>query len=228
MNIIETIAKAKYLAKPEQVAQLALAYNSANDSRSNTQATYLRVLVASLCHELKIDRKHARLPDIDAQLLALEAVSDRFYPSIVEAVIPVALQAVPGEPAGIARNKALQRNSRTNFARSSKSTLVSFVKAGGNIRTLDVATMSKHDMVAQTHELNAERSGKPVATAQPSISRFVAQVRVLAESDRKAALALVESARDSLTECVNDFRAGVKSNGHDVGKRPWNERRQAA
>lgn len=115
---MNTIERAGYTASEEQIEQLArdVAIGKRADS------TYLRVLVAAVQSALKGKRQRA--------LTALQAAHERFYAAVLRGV-------------GADDISPKERTRRATFARTATSTLRSFAKTGGDIRTLDVATVTK-------------------------------------------------------------------------------------
>lgn len=115
MNII---AKAGYIASEEQIEGLArdVALGKQADS------TYLRVLVAAVQTALKGKRQRAET--------ALRQAHERFYAAVLRGV-------------GADDITPRERTRRATFARTATSTLRSFVKAGGDVRGLDVLTVTK-------------------------------------------------------------------------------------
>lgn len=65
------------------------------------------------------------------------------YALVTEVAITDALKNAEGDDDNTKKAKAQERNRRTNFARSAVSTLRRYLKAGGTLSEIDVATASK-------------------------------------------------------------------------------------
>jgi len=186
MNIIETIEKRHYVATTAQVAQLATAQYSGAQASAAGGLCYMRVLYATLMHELGIDKKHARLPSSESQMAALNTLQTTYMRAIVEAIATDC--------------DALERNRRTNFARTAKSTLARYIKADGDLRALKVTTLTKASLTEAIHALTGTIAG---TQTQPSIVRFIKRLQVLPQ---RTALKLAEDARDQLTAAILTLR----------------------
>jgi len=146
-NIQQALAKAHYVATEAQVEQLAAAQYTATMEVEGHNLTYLRVLVVGVQAQVGT-KKRGRQPTVDAQLTVVENVHTKFYAAVLRGVTTPDVAAEDGlEPVERSR-RALERNRRSTFARSAKTTLVNFVKGGGDIRGLDAATVSKASLRA--------------------------------------------------------------------------------
>lgn len=114
-NVIE---KAGYIASEEQIEGLArdVAIGRKADS------TYLRVLVVAVQTALKGKRQRA--------VTALQTAHEKFYAAVLRGV-------------GADDITPRERTRRATFARTATSTLRSFLKGGGEVRTLDVTLVTK-------------------------------------------------------------------------------------
>lgn len=187
-----SLARAGYLASDAAVASLARDYMASRNSADIVRSSYLRVLVAHAQHELGNARVSER-----TQLDVLERVNARLYAVILRAVTtPDVANAEDLEPAE-RRRRALERNSRSAFARTAKSTLASWIKAGGKLPSLDPAEVSKGAL----RELYAQQRAGP-STLADRISRAESRLESLllkvAKEDLDAARDMVEALRERL------------------------------
>lgn len=198
MAILESIASRGYRATEAQVEQLAK--HVALGRRAD--GTYLRVL----CAAVKAKRPRSR-----AQALAvLDLLHERFYKAVQRGVGPATL-------------KASERRRRSAFARSTASTLRGFIRGGGSVRKIDVATVSK---------LQLRRASMPTLRGSRDDRIAQASQRSLLSAVRRMARKRPEHARDKLNAviaaCTRELRAlpatqdtGVKGQAHDfVNRKP--------
>lgn len=182
---MNTLERAGYVASEEQIEQLArdVAVGKKADS------TYLRVLVAAVQSALKAKRQRA--------VTALQSAHERFYPAILRGV--GADDVAPKE-----------RTRRATFARTATSTLRTFAKAGGDIRALDVAEVTKASLRQFTAPevptgTRAERSAaRATAALLRSLKRMEpAEARVALDTAVKA----LQARRESLSGISRAARA---------------------
>lgn len=160
-----------YVATPDDVAQITREIIAAQKQGSEGRATYLRALIATTQAELgQQPRQRAASPagklteeEKAAQLAALEKVHERFYVAVVKA----AKALIDGPDRG-----GLELNKRTNFARSSASTLRRWVRAGNDITGL-VASRTTKAMLAVT----GRRKGPSPKVLRNQANRFGARLQ---------------------------------------------------
>jgi hypothetical protein len=175
-----------FIGTPATIRQLTNTILRAAAEGVEGQVTYLKMVVGTTIHELSAKapktatrgRQPKLSPEqIQAQLAALDAVNDRFYPEVLAA-------ASADLPNG--RDKAKELNRRTNFARSAVSTIRGYIKAGNDITRIAPAACTKRS-------LQVERAARPPSAARMrkrvetrSIA-FVGALLELAETDKAAA-----------------------------------------
>jgi len=120
MNIISEIVKSKYVANAEQIEELSRQFAIASKRREDTSGTYLNVLVA-------VTQVH--LADAD-QLMALDDAHRLMYEAVIRGINATGVEG-----------PAAQR--RATFARTAKSTLAQWMKAGGNVQELEPGKVTK-------------------------------------------------------------------------------------
>lgn len=168
-DVLTDLSINKWVATAEQVGELARVYVDHQTELANIGGSYLKVLIASTLHALGAEIRTAplrgRAPKHDEaekerQSKAFEEVQGSFYGAVLSAVIPAELQDDEGKPQSVRSANALERNRRTNFARSAASTVRSFLRNGGDLRILNVSTVTK----GQLAELAASKApAKPEA-----------------------------------------------------------------
>lgn len=162
------VKEPSYLYNDQAVAQLARQYVEGVEKSVSVGESYLKVLVAHSQEQLKSAPGAATQ---DAMLGAVTAAHARLYGII--------LQAVASEA------DAKERNRRTNFARTSKADITSWLRAGYKLSTLNPATVSKDQLRKQT----VARRSPPTFAQQleAARARVVTLLKELAEQDAEAA-----------------------------------------
>lgn len=180
MNIQQTIVKAHYVATEQQVEQLAGAQYTASTEVEGYNNTYLRVLVVDVQSQVGT-KKRGRTLAIDAQLTVVTQSHDKFYPAVLRGVTTPdvdsdVLDHETGKPLlpPERSRRALERNRRSTFARTAKTTLVNFVKGGGDVRTLDAETVTKARLRAAIAPPEpATRLARQIQRAQGALIRAI-------------------------------------------------------
>ena len=187
-NVVKTIEAANYRPTHEQIEQLAFTVTLGLNSRG----TYLRVLAAAVM-DANVSKR--------GQLGALNKAHAAFYPDVLKGVGGTTLE--PKE-----------RERRGTFARSSLSTLRGFVRHGGDIRALDLATLSKSSL------RKASAPAEPSERAERSLSRANATLlraaKRLARRQPARARELIQRAIEALREVIPG--KGVKAEVQRIRK----------
>jgi hypothetical protein len=142
--------KSKYAMSEGQVEALAAEYGTAASETSRVGMTYLRVLVAG-CQAIIGASKRGRFSP-SAQTQALNEVSTGYYAAVLRGITTPELAPAEGLDKAEATRRSLERNRRSTFARSAKSTLVSYIGAGGDLRGLEVDTVTRDPLLIFVRE----------------------------------------------------------------------------
>lgn len=194
--------KSTYVMTEAQVEALAAERTQSLTVVEGFDSTYLRVLITAV--QAKLGPKRGKRPDTNAQLDALESIAVPFYGAVLRGVITsdIALDASldPAE----ATKRTRERNRRATFARTAKSTLVSWVTEGGDLRALSVATVTKSELRAAVTAAKAEH-GTPAASrierAQNAILSAVAkETPEVARERLESVIAALQEALDELPD----------------------------
>ena len=204
MNILSKIEKAGYLVTGTDVEALAALHLANVDAASGTDGQYLRIMLASVKakHPATVGRRRL-LTDIDrAQHVAtLAEAHGRLYPFVLKGITTPDVEDRPELDAESRRARAVVRDSRAGFARSAASTVKAWIKAGGDIRGLDVATATKTALRAFTRSQVA-----PAAAvhdpARSALGRLTGAIRTMATEDPEAARAATEAALAELRQLL--------------------------
>lgn len=187
-SIINTIIANQYIVTDtQQVADLARYHVLAINRADSASGTYLAVLIAALQNRLR----NVRIKPADA----LEELHAQYYESVIDGILSTGCD-----------NETATR--RAVFARTSKSTLLSFLNAGGDWRELEPGKTSKQWLRAWVveHKTPAlpEIGEKAVRTAAERIIAIVKHVATAdpeeARREIRIAMALLSSALDALDD----------------------------
>lgn len=204
-TIQQTIAKAHYVATEAQVEQLASAQYTASAQAESHNLTYLRVVVVR-CQSKVGTKRRGRALAVDAALAVVEEATEPLYAAVLRGITTQDIAVEPGlEPAESSR-RALERNRRSTFARSAKTTLVNYVKGGGDIRSLDPETVTKASLRAAVSPPEpANRDERIVERAQGAILRAINRQ---ARGDPSGAQATLEGIIAALQERLEALGGG--------------------
>lgn len=187
---------------------------------SNSDMTYLSLLVDAMQARLGKTRR-GRLDSLQqAQVLA--EVDKRFYAAVLRGVTTEDIAIEEGLDAEEQRRRSLERNRRSAFARSAKSTVSAFITAGGDIRGLDPATVSKVSLrKAISPPEPADRAERAFQRAHGALLRAVER---RARGDPESARAEVEGLIDELQKVLDELSGEQVEPGHEastvIGLRP--------
>ncbi len=225
-NIQDIAVKHNYLLTVAQVAELAREYVTAQQSVSSIgQATYLRVEIAGTIKELGAEpRQRSRKGDMGKlseeekarQLAALEAVHSRYYAAILEAVIEDGIKDHPRLGKEERARRSLERNRRTNYARSAKSTIAAYIRAGFDITTLVVASVTKRSLYEAVQITQPPKVAEPEKLERQlssSADRLSAMAKELCEKDG-------ERARGPLVKLLNELTHLLMATGVHTTDKP--------
>lgn len=186
-SIVETIVAANFMADATQVERLAgtVVEGQAADG------TYLRVVLAHMQANLGKPQRGRRraAPDAHAAEVVLDGIHENLYASVLKGV----------GPEDLATN---ERNRRATFARSAASTVRYFIRNGGDVRTVEVATATKNGLrkaVQPESEAPAEGETRTERAFRKAQDALVASAqRLLARGDPDIARERIEAAMDAL------------------------------
>jgi hypothetical protein len=196
MSTIENLAKHHYVATEAQVESLAREQYSAASQMAVANSTYLRVLIAGCQAELGQRRRGP--VRADAQMEVLEKVHARFYAAVIRGVTTDDVAQDDSLDRTERGRRQLERNRRSGFARSAATTLRNYVRSGGDLRALEVDSVSKGDLqkfVAAHEAPGADKFGLRIQRAEKSILNAIKQQ---ARGDPEKAVATLEALLERL------------------------------
>jgi hypothetical protein len=204
-TIVQVIAAAHYMADAAQVERLAGAVVEGQQA----DATYMRVILANMQAQLGKPRRGRRS---QAEAQSAEAVLDSIHETLYAAVL---------RGVGPEELEQTERNRRATFARSAASTVRFFIKNGGDVRSVDVATVTKSGLRASVQPEtkapeNETRAERTFRKAQDALVRSAQ--RLVARGDPVETRARIEAAMDALEALLESIPEGnVQQAPADIG-----------
>ena len=198
----------------QMIETLAAERTTTGLNLANIDGTYLRALV--LGAQGKFTVKRGKRPATEAQLTAVESIATPFYAAVLRGVMTVDIVLTPELPAEEVTRRTRERNRRATFARSAKSTLVAWVTAGGDIRALNGAAVTKGQLQTEIAAARPERSTpERVEQAQTTILAAVAREGPEAGAALlDGVIAALQAARAELSGTTVVERGPVRFTGH--------------
>lgn len=194
-DILAILAQRHYVANDQQIRTLAQAYCDAQERASQVNGTFLRVLIAgtqiAMGTQPRLRASRDKLPDFDVteDLRTLNKVHLHYYEVILDAIVTDDIRDNPKLRQAEKSRRAMERNRRTNFARTAKATLVAYVRAGGNVRSLVVPTVTKASLRAFAEQARSKEVAKqePKERVQTFVDRIMTRVEALRKDDEAIA-----------------------------------------
>lgn len=207
-----------FVATAADIETMARDHVAAFDAQNIVQTTYLKALVATAQAELgiKIRERNASLkavgePNAD-QMAAVAKVQDRFY----TVVLRVCTERWPRD--------SLERNRRSNYARSSYGTLRAWLVAGHDLSTLAPSKVTKAMLAIERNNSTGRKPKQSVLErrADRGIESLRETLQELAKVDQGAAISYAEKMLSEVTQMLTEMgRTPVRENA----KRAFAERR---
>lgn len=210
-DINAAVASKHYVATLDDVEALARSNRDGQQAVNASAATYLRVLVASVQFALGMQtprvaaaRGKQSEPDMDADAATLGTVHAQLYEAVMRAVVTDDIADSPGLRQAEKTRRSLERNRRSTFARTAKASLSAFIRAGGNVRSLVVTTVTKQTLRAYTQD-QAEPVEKlsPAQVAARLSAEIVRRITAIREDNAVIADAALQQVACDLAELAS-------------------------
>lgn len=194
--------KHQYSMNESQIEALAAERTQSQLANDATDGTYLRVLITGA--QSKFGPKRGKRLATDAQMAALESVAVPYYAAVLRGVMTPDIVLDASLEAAEVQRRTRERNRRATFARTAKTTLVSWVQEGGDLRAIDVTTVTKTELRAAVTAAKAER-GIPAASRIERAQRAILAAAAregpkVAREHLEAVIAALQGALDELPE----------------------------
>lgn len=199
--------KSKYAMTESQVESLAREIVTSADLTNGGRTTYLRVLVTHIQAKLGAVKRGKTL-SASTQLDVLTDVSTRLYAAVLRGITTPDLEAADGLDQVELTRRSIERNRRSTFARSAKSTLIAWVRMGGDVRALVADEVTRDPLAA---EVRSKRGVNGVAYAldkhKNAIVRLIEAEAVkdphAARLDAEAAIETLQALLDGMSPSGN-------------------------
>lgn len=192
MDISKLIERNKWVATEAQIETLAAAHLTADTQAQGVRGTYLKVLIVAVQSQIGATVRKGKVD----QLGVLDKVHDKLYAAVLRGVTSADIADSETLDGDERRSRALARNARSNFARSSKAALVSYIKHGGDIRSLKAGDTSK--VTLRHHVERADPATRLERVVSRARDTLVAIVLREAETDPDAARERIEGVIEAL------------------------------
>lgn len=209
MNVVESLTAAKYVATPDQIAQLARFNLKSLEGSESVRGVYLKCLIAGVQKDLT-----ESVTELE-QDKVLQQVHERYYGAVLKAVTTREIKDSAKLPVEERRVRAQERNRRSNFARSAKSTLLNFIRADGDVQTLDADKITKGELHAFAVSMAVPRMpAKPLSQrVVERLGDFEELVRELADADKPRAVQALEQSMERLSVLMIELGATYTDRG---------------
>lgn len=197
-TIIEKLATKNFVATAEDIGVLTKELVGGEKAAAGARSTYLSSMVATVQEKLHVPVRTRAAPKgrfklsdelIEEHLKAIEEVHSTFY----EAVL-----------ANLPEGTAIERNKASNFARSSKSLLRTWVKAGGDIRTLAAARVTKSTIRVEASA--RAKTPKQITTVMARQAEGLSDSAMsLSALDKQAAVEAIETVIAQLAKSLGEM-----------------------
>lgn len=224
MDVLVKIETAKYLATEKDIETLARYKQEATLYGNRSAATYMKVLIALTAHQIGgktalLSRRRGAagkaLPQAERtdHLMTLEEVNARCYGAVYRATVTPDIERKEDLPAMEQVRRSLERNRRTNYARSSMATVRAYVECGLDIRDVKLETVTKQelrDRIAVAAPPDPLEEGERLQkSAERAADRLVKEAEELAGTDPDKAEAMLNSLVSKLQEVIERIQAGA-------------------
>lgn len=199
-SMTQRIAAMHYVADAKQVEALAHELYASQSNVRSADGTYLKILIVAVQGALDPKRRK----DARVQRKALEEINEPFYAAVLRGITSVDIAPDPTLEKNEQARRAIERNRRSTFARSSKSTLAAFIMGGGDVRTLDVMTASKGALRAAVDK-GRGAAALLALTVERSSGAILRVVSTEAATNPEAARTRLEGVIEQLQAALDDM-----------------------
>lgn len=200
-SLIDQLTKTHFLATEDQIQALAGKYVNGLQAQDSVRGSYLKVLLAGTQKAAKPAKK---LASEVAEIL--EKTHDAYYAVVMKGVTTPEILDEESLDAEARTLRSLERNRRSNFARSAKASLASYLKAGGDLFTLDPVTVTKAALQAFVLSMRAKTAdATTLHKATVAAERIETLCRELADEDQDVALQTVQELMARMANLLTEF-----------------------
>lgn len=191
-----------YVMTEQQIELLASERTRSASEIGTADGTYLRALIVAVQSKLGVRR--GKRPATDTQISVLDERQAVFYAAVLRGVTTddITIEANTEHAEAAKRNR--ERHRRATFARSAKSTIATWVRAGGDIRAIDATSVTKTELRTSVAAANDD-AAMLERTLKRATGRIIATVTQEARGSPDRARAWLEGIIGELTEQLEDM-----------------------
>lgn len=213
-NPFDQLAALGYDASDDAVAEMAMLAAAGDAVVGRVGGAYLRVLIKRTQNSLT----GVAHPDPSIRETALSGTIKYVYPHVLRGVTTADVANEPGLTRAERSRRALERNRRSNFARTSAACVRAYIRAGGELERIVVGEITKSALIVATATLKyVAKRGEPAPASaterrttndtETSVNRalrhLIRSLRRVNDPERREFLA--EECRDKLLQtCATD------------------------
>jgi hypothetical protein len=215
---VMNLAKTGYIVSDATLVQLTKEFGEGIDKADGVRGNFLKILVAH--SKRALGKWNVKRATTEKALEAVDEAYGHLYAVVLEAITTPDLQPDPDVSQEERTRRAYERNRRSTFARSAKSTLVAWINAGGRLATLNPAEVTKEELRSAYAGEGTSASARTLESRIASTaSRLEAFVKELAEDD-------LEEAREAVEELIGRLQALVEPEAPPGKHRPLTARKK--
>lgn len=177
---------------------------------SDADVTYLSLLVDAMQSQLGKTRRGKVNSLQQAQVLA--EVDKRFYAAVLRGVTTDDIAIEEDLDVDEQRRRSLERNRRSAFARTAKSTVSAYITAGLDVRELDPKTVSKAALrKAVAPPESTDKTARQVERAKGALMRAITR---RARGDPEGTRTEIEDLMDELQKVLDSLSGETEEDQH--------------
>lgn len=218
MNTVSNRLESKnYVATDHDVELLAAAHLACSEATKRADGSYLRILIAALQAQFNGKRSHKKPTKTDLLHHGdfLAKTHTRLYQFVLKGVTTPDVEDNEELDADIRRSRAAVRASRGSFARSAASTIQMYIRSGGDVRTLDVTTVSKTSL--RSWALATKPQPGPIDAMLAHLRKIEAQAADLMREDPDQARVAVTDCMERLQHILDELTGSQRDVGTESG-----------
>lgn len=215
MTTVENkLERAHYVASEHDVELLAASHLACTEAARRADGYYLRILIAVLQAQFN-GNKHRKKPtkaDLEAHAALMTEAHQRYYPFVVKGVTTPEVADDVTLHDNDRRTRAMLRNARAGFARSAASTLLAFIRAGGDVRALEIETVTKTSLRTWVRASTPEGQNPQLDRINSSMKRVEREAHAMMAEDPDTARVTIEECMSRLQRILDEL--GTPGNGN--------------
>lgn len=167
-SLVDMVVNKHYVVTTDDIENMARSYASAVDTVLSINGTYLRCLLAGCQADLGPTPRGRRPQGAQDQLTVLDRIHDTYYEAVLRGIDHEAMTP-------------LERNRKSNYARTAKYALRRYVEVGGDLRALKPEEVTKgmlqeylltHTTTVQEQRVRQDRATRAAARIEGELKEI--------------------------------------------------------